>query len=704
MDIIVLSNLTGTCVGVLTMTQQECAIYDPVTGKKKYILAGTTYDKDFVLPKLTGGERMAYTPKEGALIYDTTDQLIYVGDGKTLGGVLCNAQLYAKVTSIEQAVNNHKTQINVLNINVTEVQNQIRDAISGAEDAVQAAQDANTAAQNASAAAAAAQEAAEGAQNSIGEAITKAEAASTAAEEATAAGEAATIAAQEATATAQEAVDNIDSAMQTAQEANDAAQSATSAASTAQTTANEAKALAEEAKALAENQKVLQAGDNIAIENDIISASDGVTVYEQVVATTTIIRKGNNRIHVATINPQSAIKGLNITFSSFLSGDIIFLTLECHPMNYGYTVVYKDKTYTPKYESSGAGAGPNQKTMRLMLVVPYDNGAPDVIAEWEGDKLLVSGGAVDISGKVDKVSGEADIIVLSDGSGGIKLSNAQIGGEILAAMPNSNIIATEIAVQNAIAPLTAINGIIVPLDKVKYMDDIGYYAELINVGDHVSAVYNAFNITAVSLLVKSANPTITGNVQLKINGEIYTIFVGGTYDWQNIKLNSPISGVLKIELVMGLTDGAAAVSVLIGNVMLADDFYYSTNNAIMKRVAAKPLLYSDTLGYYHLLDDNYLIEPCYRAENLTAVILKVRSANPEISGNAAIKITVGETVKSAVIPIGTGDTAAVVTLDAPASGVIKIERDTASPDDTLKDGDATVSVIVRDIQYNYVEE
>ena len=57
MDIIVLSNLTGTCVGVLTMTQQECAIYDPVTGKKKYILAGTTYDKDFVLPKLTGGEQ-----------------------------------------------------------------------------------------------------------------------------------------------------------------------------------------------------------------------------------------------------------------------------------------------------------------------------------------------------------------------------------------------------------------------------------------------------------------------------------------------------------------------------------------------------------------------------------------------------------------------------------------------------------------------
>lgn len=248
------------------------------------------------------------------------------------------------------------------------------------------------------------------------------------------------------------------------------------------------------------------------------------------------------------------------------------------------------------------------------------------------------------------------------------------------------------------------NGAPVPLDKVKYLDEIGYYAELINANDQVSAVYNAFNITAVSLLVKSANPTITGNVQLKINGEIYTISVGGTYNWQNIKLNSPVSGVFKIELVMGLTDGAAAVSVLIGNVMLADDFYYSTNNAIMKRVAAKPLLYSDSLGYYHLLDDDYLIEPCYRAENLTAVILKVRSANPEISGNAAVKITVGENVKDAVVPVGTEDANVVITLDAPASGVIKIERNAASSNDTLKDGGATVSAIVRDIQYNYVEE
>lgn len=388
MDIIVLSNLTGTCVGVLTMTQQECAIYDPVTGKKKYILAGTTYDKDFVLPKLTGGERMAYTPKEGALIYDTTDQLIYVGDGKTLGGVLCNAQLYAKVTSIEQAVNNHDTQINVLNINVTEIQNQIRDAIAGAEDAVQAAQDANTAAQNASAAAAAAQEAAEGAQSSIGEAITKAEAASTAAEEATAAGEAATIAAQEATATAQEAVDNIDSAMQTAQEANDAAQSATSAAGTAQTTANEAKALAEEAKALAENQKTLQAGDNIAIEGDIIHAIDGVTFYEDIDygSAITIFRQGRNRIHSINFNPSGA-GNYQLTLSDFLVGDIVFLTLECHPANYGYTVTYNGKTYTPTYDSTGAGTGTNLKTMRLMLIAVDSSVPPSAIALWEGNIL-----------------------------------------------------------------------------------------------------------------------------------------------------------------------------------------------------------------------------------------------------------------------------------------------------------------------------
>lgn len=245
----------------------------------------------------------------------------------------------------------------------------------------------------------------------------------------------------------------------------------------------------------------------------------------------------------------------------------------------------------------------------------------------------------------------------------------------------------------------------VPVEPLKYTDTIGYYAELLNPGDTVKSVYNVFDCGMAGVRIFSANPAVSGNITVKINHQNFSFFIDGEAQWVEMVLNQAVDGVLAIELVKGLTDSdGSPVSILITAVTVSGAMNISTTARIAKQVAAKPLLYSDTLGYYHLLDDNYLIEPCYRAENLTAVILKVRSANPEISGNAAIKITVGETVKSAVIPIGTGDTAAVVTLDAPASGVIKIERDTASSDDTLKDGDATVSVIVRDIQYNYVEE
>ena len=245
----------------------------------------------------------------------------------------------------------------------------------------------------------------------------------------------------------------------------------------------------------------------------------------------------------------------------------------------------------------------------------------------------------------------------------------------------------------------------VPVEPLKYTDTIGYYAELLNPGDTVKSVYNVFDCGMAGVRIFSANPEISGNITVKINHQNFTFFINGEAQWVEMVLNQAVDGVLTVELVKGLSDtDGSPVSILITAVTVSGAMNISSTAGTAKQIAAKPLLYSDTLGYYHLLDDNYLIEPCYRAENLTAVILKVRSANPEISGNAAIKITVGETVKSAVIPIGTEDTAAVVTLDTPASGVIKIERDTASSDDTLKDGGATVSVIIRDIQYNYVEE
>ena len=245
----------------------------------------------------------------------------------------------------------------------------------------------------------------------------------------------------------------------------------------------------------------------------------------------------------------------------------------------------------------------------------------------------------------------------------------------------------------------------VPVSMLKYTDTIGYYAELLNPGDKIQSVYNVFGCGMAGVRIFSANSAVSGNVTIKINQQNFTFSVNGEAQWVEMALNQAVDGVLTVELVKGLTDSdGSPVSTLITAVTVSGTMNISSTARTAKQIAAKPLLYSDSLGYYHLLDDDYLIEPCYRAENLTAVVLKVRSANAEISGNAAVKITVGETVKNAVVPVTAADADVIITLDAPASGTVKIERDTASSDDTLKDGGTTVSVIVRDIQYNYVEE
>lgn len=284
------------------------------------------------------------------------------------------------------------------------------------------------------------------------------------------------------------------------------------------------------------------------------------------------------------------------------------------------------------------------------------------------------------------------------------LNNADIDGETEASLPESEYY-SKIQVDAKIASAQLPDKWIIPVADLKYSEQLGYYAELLNPGDKIQSVYNAFNCGMAGVRIFSANPSVSGNITVKINQQNFTFFINGEAQWVEMALNQTVDGVLTVELVKGLTDSdGSPVSILITAVTVSGAMNISFTARTAKQIAAKPLLYSDSLGYYHLLDDDYLIEPCYRAENLTAVVLKVRSANAEISGNAAVKITVGENVKNAVVPVGAEDANVIIALDAPDSGAVKIERDTASSDDTLKDGGTTVSVVVRDIQYNYVEE
>jgi len=99
MEVAVLSTITGACAGVLRMTPTETAIYDPVTGRKKYLVAGMDYSENFVLPIMSSSQRLAQVLEVGAVVYDSDDGYIYIGDGETAGGQRMNKDLADEMES-----------------------------------------------------------------------------------------------------------------------------------------------------------------------------------------------------------------------------------------------------------------------------------------------------------------------------------------------------------------------------------------------------------------------------------------------------------------------------------------------------------------------------------------------------------------------------------------------------------------------------
>lgn len=254
----------------------------------------------------------------------------------------------------------------------------------------------------------------------------------------------------------------------------------------------------------------------------------------------------------------------------------------------------------------------------------------------------------------------------------------------------------------AVAAVQNIDGVILPLNKVEYTDELGYYAELVNAGDSVKSVYNAYGVSSVQLLVKSANSAITGTVKVTVNGIPWQLTAGADYAWQRLDIPSTISGVITVELVTGLSDGDAAVGLLIGGMMVRDNVAALASGTLQTFVPAKPLLYSDTLGYYCLLDDTYDISFAQWVTGCNAITLRIASANSAITGNVKLSVTVGSGApKEFVVAVGASPAWVLLSLSAAASGAVTITRDTASSDDTLKDSAATVSAVVSSINYYY---
>lgn len=253
----------------------------------------------------------------------------------------------------------------------------------------------------------------------------------------------------------------------------------------------------------------------------------------------------------------------------------------------------------------------------------------------------------------------------------------------------------------AVAAVQNVGGVMLPLDKVEYTDELGYYAELVNTGDSVKSVYNAYGVSSVQLLVKSANAAITGNVEVTVNGIPWQLTAGADYAWQRLDIPSTISGVITLELVTGLSDDGAAVGLLIGGMMARDNAAPLYSGALQQYVAAKPLLYSDAQGYYYLLDDTYNIAFAQWVQNCTAVALRIVTANQAFTGNVYLNVTVGSAAKSFTVPVAQTLSWVLLPLDAAVSGQVTITRDSANSADTLKDGSSVVSAVVSSINYYY---
>ena len=101
MEIVLLSSLTGNVSGLLRITPQEIAVYDPITQKKKMEVVGADYADDLVIPEKTSSE---YVLPAGALVYDPETGAINIGDGETAGGNPVTGDLEARVSALEDAI------------------------------------------------------------------------------------------------------------------------------------------------------------------------------------------------------------------------------------------------------------------------------------------------------------------------------------------------------------------------------------------------------------------------------------------------------------------------------------------------------------------------------------------------------------------------------------------------------------------------
>ena len=288
------------------------------------------------------------------------------------------------------------------------------------------------------------------------------------------------------------------------------------------------------------------------------------------------------------------------------------------------------------------------------------------------------------------------------GSGGELLADTREARDDAAA---SVILASAAAVNAQNYELVRYNAIVA---APAYSDSLGYYKALTSAGDTVALAYNVTDCEKVALHLKSANPAITGNITatIAVNGAAVltaTIPVGATAGWVELSLGTSVTGVMAITLVSGLTDGATAVSTIVDGLRVVCRYAPVYAGYVERQVAIRPLFYASGTGYYGLLDSGYSIAFGGQVSGLSAVALRMVSANSAITGNVSLTLTVGAVSKTVVLAVGATAAWKYIALDSVASGAVTIVRNVSSATDTLKDGSTVVSAVVGDVNYIYME-
>jgi len=270
-------------------------------------------------------------------------------------------------------------------------------------------------------------------------------------------------------------------------------------------------------------------------------------------------------------------------------------------------------------------------------------------------------------------------------------ANAANAAADASAAANANASATAAAATAVAAAVNAQNTSLMRYETavcpLYYSNALGCHTRLAAVGDSFRLLYNVADCRTVALHLYAAS---AGTAVFAVNGTRFSLPVATAGAWAEMELESGVTGSLEVTLIAGPTDGeGATVPIVVDGVRVTCDYLPLTVGYQLRQVAARPLFYSDEVGYYHCLNSAHgevtMLQPL---AGVTAVALL---AHGETAGETAVTLSVGAASVDAALSVEPTPAWQVITLPAAASGKVSLTFDSGT------------EAVVTDIVVYYVE-